>query len=200
MAPRAVSRFLAAAIAVAALAGGSDVARSIAAGQDQPPRPTFRTEANYVRVDVFPTKGGAPVSDLTQADFEILEGGAPQKIEQFEHIAIQGAGSQDTRIEPIPAAIDGVLETRPASEVASRSWNYVTLGFGQIIAVVFRNIESLGGALGLNGIPAHTNLFWVFAAATITVYVVTTMVNSSAINLIAHPIFGNITIGAYRSV
>jgi sugar phosphate isomerase/epimerase len=44
--------------------------------------------------------------------------------------AIYYVHAKDTRIEPIPAGIDGVLETRPASEVASRSWNYVTLGFG----------------------------------------------------------------------
>ena len=68
--------------------------------QDQPPRPTFRTEANYVRVDVYPTKDGAPVSDLTQADFEILEDRAPQKIEQFEHVVIRAAGPQESRIEP----------------------------------------------------------------------------------------------------
>ena len=45
--------------------------------------------------------------------------------------AIYYVHAKDTRIEPIPAGIDGVLETRPASEVASRSWNYVTLGCGQ---------------------------------------------------------------------
>src|SRR6185503_17501324 len=66
-----------------------------------PPQPTFRTEANYVRVDAFPTmKDGAPIADLTQADFEILEGGVPQQIEQFEHIVIRAAGSQDARVEP----------------------------------------------------------------------------------------------------
>jgi VWFA-related protein len=65
----------------------------------QPP-PTFRTEANYVRVDIYPTKDGAPVADLTQADFEVLEGGAPQKIEQFEHVVIRQAGPQDVRMEP----------------------------------------------------------------------------------------------------
>src|SRR5215212_9145117 len=66
-----------------------------------PPQPTFRTEANYVRVDAYPTTGdGAPVTDLTQADFEIVEGGAPQAIEQFERIVIRAAGPQDTRIEP----------------------------------------------------------------------------------------------------
>jgi VWFA-related protein len=61
--------------------------------------PTFRTEANYVRVDVFPTKDGAPILDLTQADFDVLEGGAPQKIEQFEHVVIR-ATARDTRIDP----------------------------------------------------------------------------------------------------
>src|SRR6185369_15320552 len=65
----------------------------------QPP-PTFHTEANYVRVDIYPTKDEVPVTDLTQADFEILEGGSPQKIEQFEHVVIQSAGPQDTRMEP----------------------------------------------------------------------------------------------------
>jgi VWFA-related protein len=65
----------------------------------QPP-PTFRTEANYVRVDAYPTKDEAPVTDLTQADFEIFEGGAAQKIEQFERVVIQSAGPQDTRMEP----------------------------------------------------------------------------------------------------
>jgi sugar phosphate isomerase/epimerase len=44
--------------------------------------------------------------------------------------AIYYVHAKDTRIEPIPAGIDGVLDTRPASEIAQRSWNYVTLGYG----------------------------------------------------------------------
>jgi sugar phosphate isomerase/epimerase len=44
--------------------------------------------------------------------------------------AIYYVHAKDTRIEPIPAGIDGVLDTHPSSEVAARSWNYVTLGFG----------------------------------------------------------------------
>src|SRR5580698_8256951 len=66
----------------------------------QPTQPTFRTEANYVRVDVFPTHDGAPVLDLTQNDFELREGGVPQKIDQFEHVMIRAGGPQDIRIEP----------------------------------------------------------------------------------------------------
>jgi hypothetical protein len=70
-----------------------------------PPQPTFRTEANYVRVDAFPTmKDGTPIADLTQADFEILEGGVPQQIEQFEHIVIRAAGSRDARGSRTPFA------------------------------------------------------------------------------------------------
>src|SRR6476469_841525 len=55
----------------------------------QIPPPTFRTEANYVRADAYPTtKDDVPVTDLTQADFEILENGQPQKIEQFERVVV----------------------------------------------------------------------------------------------------------------
>jgi VWFA-related protein len=66
----------------------------------QPPQPTFRTEANYVRVDVVPTRGGVPVADLTQDDFEIVEDRVTQKIEQFEHVVIRGHLPQDMRAEP----------------------------------------------------------------------------------------------------
>ena len=53
-------------VAFAAVAAGLTLAAQV-----QPPQPTFRTEANYVRVDVYPTRDGAPVADLTAADFEI---------------------------------------------------------------------------------------------------------------------------------
>ena len=66
----------------------------------QPPQPTFRTEANYVRVDAYPTKDGAPVLDLIRDDFDILEGGVPQKIEQFERVLIRGNLPQELRREP----------------------------------------------------------------------------------------------------
>ena len=63
-------------------------------------RPTFRTGANFVRVDVYPTHDGQPVQDLTAADFEVLEDGARQKIDTFEHVVVSPAGPQTERIEP----------------------------------------------------------------------------------------------------
>src|ERR1051325_5676065 len=80
------------------------------AAQDQPARPTFRTGANYVRVDVYPTRNGMPVTDLRQEDFEILEDRTPQTIDEFEHVIIRSAGPQDTRREP-----NTVAESRQAA-------------------------------------------------------------------------------------
>ena len=77
------------------------------------------------------------------------------------------------------AAAAGLLVGAPSLRLKGDYLAIVTLGFGQIIAVIFRNLEPLGGALGLNGIPSYTNLFWVFAAAALTVYVITAMVNST---------------------
>jgi len=55
----------------------------------------------------------------------------------------------------------------------------VTLGFGEIIRVIFQNVEVLGGALGLNGIPPYTSIFWVLAFVALTIFVVTCLVHST---------------------
>jgi len=86
-------------------------------------------------------------------------------------VALLGAG--------LVAALAGLLVGAPSLRLKGDYLAIVTLGFGQIISVIFRNVEPLGGALGLNGIPANTNLFWAFAVAALTVYVITAMVNST---------------------
>ncbi len=74
-------------------------------GAQDPPQPTFRTEANYVRVDLFPTtRDGLPIADLRQDELQILEDGVPQKIEQFEHVVIRGNVAQEARREPATTA------------------------------------------------------------------------------------------------
>jgi VWFA-related protein len=55
---------------------------------DQPPV-TFRVEVNYVEVDAFITDAqGKVVTDLTEADFEVLEDGKSQKISSFSLVNI----------------------------------------------------------------------------------------------------------------
>jgi branched-chain amino acid transport system permease protein len=77
------------------------------------------------------------------------------------------------------AAFAGILVGAPSLRLKGDYLAIVTLGFGEIIRVVFRNIESLGGALGLNGIPPYTNIFWVFGTAAICTYTVLSLVHST---------------------
>ncbi len=77
------------------------------------------------------------------------------------------------------AAVAGILVGAPSLRLKGDYLAIVTLGFGEIIRVIFRNIPKLGGALGLNGIPPYTNLFWVFGTAAICTYVVLALVHST---------------------
>ena len=62
-----------------------------AAPSQEPQQPTFREQINFVRVDVIVSDDKQqPVMDLTQADFEVLEDGKPQQVEQFRLIKIDG--------------------------------------------------------------------------------------------------------------
>jgi len=44
--------------------------------------------------------------------------------------AIYYVHAKDTRVEPVPAGIDGTLDTRAGTCYSERSWNYITLGYG----------------------------------------------------------------------
>lgn len=73
--------------------------------QRQPP---IRAQANYVRVDVYPTRDGQPVLDLRAEDFELSESGTPQKISTFEHVVINTGGPQAQRVDP--ASVDAARQ------------------------------------------------------------------------------------------
>jgi len=66
-------------------------------GGSQRDAPTARSSANYVRLDVFASRGQAPVADLAAVDFEVLEDNALQQIDSFERISIAPAGPR-TRV------------------------------------------------------------------------------------------------------
>ena len=55
----------------------------------------------------------------------------------------------------------------------------VTLGFGEIIRVLILNIEPIGGARGLPGIPGWANFFWVFLGVAIVVAVSRNLAHST---------------------
>jgi VWFA-related protein len=87
----------AAAIVIASAIAGAPIRT---ASQDQP-RPTFRTEANYVRVDAYATtKDGVPIEDLRRDEFELLEDRVRQTIDQFAIVRIRGGGAPTARSDP----------------------------------------------------------------------------------------------------
>ncbi|MFT3713865.1 MAG: branched-chain amino acid ABC transporter permease [Archangium sp.] len=60
------------------------------------------------------------------------------------------------------AAACGFVVGLPSLRLRGDYLAIVTLGFGEIILVIVRNTPSLGGALGLSGMPQHTTLFAVW--------------------------------------
>jgi VWFA-related protein len=114
----AVPRRLFASLAVALAAAATAIAQSGGAAKPQEPQPpTFRTEANFVRVDVYPTQGGKPVLDLRAEDFEVLEDGKPQAIQTFEHVVMSPAGPQSLRSEPNSIGASQQLAANPRNRV-----------------------------------------------------------------------------------
>ena len=77
------------------------------------------------------------------------------------------------------AAIAGYLVGLPSLRLRGDYLAIVTLGFGEIIRVMILNIEKIGAARGLAGIPKWSNFFWVYLFAAITILVSRRLVASS---------------------
>jgi len=77
------------------------------------------------------------------------------------------------------AALVGLLVGVPSLRLRGDYLAIVTLGFGEIIRVIFQNVEAVGGASGLSGIPKLNGLAWTFGLAAVTVYVVGCVVKST---------------------
>ncbi len=88
-----------------------------AQSSDPTQQPAFRIEANFVRVDVYPSRNGRPTLDLRAEDFELFEDGRPQRIETFEHVRVRPGGAQADRIEPNSQREANALAADPRNRV-----------------------------------------------------------------------------------
>ena len=77
------------------------------------------------------------------------------------------------------AAVAGLGVGVPSLRLRGDYLAIVTLGFGEIIRVIVQNMEAVGAASGLKGIPKYTTLGWTFALAAVTIYAVAALVNST---------------------
>jgi branched-chain amino acid transport system permease protein len=73
----------------------------------------------------------------------------------------------------------GYLVGLPSLRLRGDYLAIVTLGFGEIIRVVFLNMDAVGGARGLSGIMQFSSFGWVFTFAVLTVFSVWRVVHSA---------------------
>ncbi len=78
------------------------------------------------------------------------------------------------------AAIVGALIGAPVLRLNDDYLAIATLGFGEIIRVIFTNTQTLtNGALGLKGLPSFTNVYWSWGTAIIMIVGMVLLVKSS---------------------
>lgn len=83
-------------------------------------------------------------------------------------------------IAGVLSAIVAFLIGAPVLRLKGDYLAIATLGFGEIIRVIFTNTQTItNGSLGLKGIPNTTNLYWSFGFAVFTVAVIGFLINSS---------------------
>lgn len=76
------------------------------------------------------------------------------------------------------AALCGVLLAFPSMRLTGDYLGITTLGFGEIVRVVFINMEITGGARGLAGIPKSTDFITVLVVAILSIWGLYRLVNS----------------------
>ncbi|GIM44894.1 ABC transporter [Collibacillus ludicampi] len=79
----------------------------------------------------------------------------------------------------IVAALAGLLIGIPSLRLKGDYLAIATLGFGEIIRIVWLNTDYVGGASGLSGISKETNWTWIFVCVVLTVVVIQNFVNST---------------------
>lgn len=80
----------------------------------------------------------------------------------------------------ICAAVVGLFMALPCLKLGGDYLGIATLGFGEIIRVLFTNMTPVtNGALGLKGIPAYANLGWNYFWCVVTFYVIIKLLSSN---------------------
>lgn len=79
----------------------------------------------------------------------------------------------------VAATIAGYLVGLPSLRLRGDYLAIVTLGFGEIIRVIFLNMEAVGGASGISGIPPLATFGWVFGFVVITIFCIWRLIHSA---------------------
>lgn len=76
------------------------------------------------------------------------------------------------------ALLLGILVAIPSFKIKGDYLAIITLGFTLIVQSILQNLEVVGASKGLNNIPKHTNIYWVFGCLLLAMFIVSRFVNS----------------------
>ncbi len=105
--------------------------------------------------------------------------GFPELMETWPHLLLllSSLGGM------VAAGIVGILVGVPCLRLGGDYLAVATLGFGEIIRIVFLNFAAVGGATGLTGIPqlatTRTQTWFYFGAVAVTLWLFRNLINSS---------------------
>ena len=108
---------------LALVATGIGLSAQQPAPQPSQSQPRFEATASAVVVDVVARDKKGPVTDLTQADFEVFEDGKPQQIVTFERRA---PNALQTRVAGESATSVGAREAAMPPVVVALAWDRLT--------------------------------------------------------------------------
>lgn len=77
------------------------------------------------------------------------------------------------------SAFAGLLIGVPCLRLRGDYLAIATLGFGEIIRIIIMNMDAVGGPRGFTGIPAWSNLFWVYLWVFITIMFVVNLLRGT---------------------
>jgi len=132
------------------------MAAVLLAGAPRAQQPLFKAAVDSVRVDVEVRRGGRPVTDLTAADFQILDDGVPQRAELVSTttlplnvvLALDGSASLAARErEHLVAAGRGVVDALRPGDTAA------LVAFSDRVAIQTRFTDDLPRLRSLIGAP-----------------------------------------------
>ncbi len=106
---------------------------------------------------------------LYDVKFVGIPSGASEGIFLFATLILGGLAS----------AFLGYLVGLPSLRLKGDYLAIVTLGFGEIIRVLILNMDFIGGARGMPGIPQWTNFFWVYGVALVCLVSLNRLMDSS---------------------
>jgi len=82
-------------------------------------------------------------------------------------------------VSALAAGLTGFLIGLPSLRLHGDYLAIVTLGFGEMVRVLFQNAEIVGGSRGFPGIPHLTTLFWALGSMCLILYILASLMRST---------------------